>query len=199
MFRYNINRLPRQLTYKIIQKNISWMKEWNFLGEEFGLNWTSNNILYWEQNINTFLQALTDKQHQVHLENARNSVERVYKYLDYSKDQTYIYSAFSKHKIMWIFKARTGSIFLNAARHGEESQKLCSLCNLREKEDIEHFIGKCPILREQRIVYFGKSILDHSEVINALNGIEDENWNKLYNYICQAIEYRKYLINEFNV
>ena len=101
--------------------------------------------------------------------------------------------------IMWIFKARTGSIFLNAARHGEESQKLCSLCNLREKEDIEHFIGKCPILREQRIVHFGKSILVHSEVINALNGIEDENWNKLYNYICQAIEYRKYLINEFNV
>lgn len=47
-------------------------------------------------------------------------------------------------------------------------------------------------------MYFRKSILELNEIIDTLNGIEDENFENLYNFVKNAFNYRSELIFEFN-
>ena len=77
------------------------------------------------------------------------------------------------------------------------TSKICSLCNQDENEDIEHFVGRCPILREFRLLYFGKNVLSHEDIINILNGTVT-NFKALASYIKSCTAYRKCLIYEFN-
>lgn len=59
---------------------------------------------------------------------------------------------FKPFKITWIFKARCDLILLNNAIYGNSDRNIeCSLCNLRENENINHFMGRCLILREFRL------------------------------------------------
>jgi hypothetical protein len=61
-----------------------------------------------------------------------------------------------------------------------------------------HFLGICPILKEFRVRYLGKTVMNNEEIINCLNDYNHNNWNNLVRYIISALSYRKELINEFN-
>ena len=50
------------------------------------------------------------------------------------------------------------------------------------------------LLSEIKTFYFEKSILNHNEFLNILNGVNDTNWNKLYLYVKEALDYRKEFI-----
>ena len=69
----------------------------------------------------------------------------------------------------------------------------CSLCNLQEREDILHFIGVCPVLKEIRRHYFGKNALLIEEVKTYLNG---SDWQLLFNFYSKAYAYRTMIISE---
>lgn len=74
---------------------------------------------------------------------------------------------------------------LNVQPYRLDLTGICTLCNLNEVDNIEHFIGICPILIEIRRVFFNVSRLNRIEIIEILNG---KNW--LVKYVNEAIEYR---------
>lgn len=99
---------------------------------------------------------------------------------------------------MWIIKARCDILGLNVNKFDQNSDKRCSLCNTNEVEDVLHFIGKCPVLKEFRMVWLRKRFLEEHEVVRLLN-VEDQTRSNLVNYIKRSWEYRKLLVNEFNL
>lgn len=200
MFEYSEQRLPHQLTKIILQKNLFCFKELNILGERLDLKWKADNVSQSEWNIKRthLITQLKISVYQEKLQRALASSTRIYKHLDHTIGNTYFIDRYDQRKITWIFKARCDLIPLNGNRYQINESKLCSLCNLREEETMQHFLGKCPILQEFRYRYFGKTRMLEEEVIQALNGIYDDNWEKLTNYIIGAFTYRKSLINEFN-
>jgi len=150
----------------------------------------------WSKKNYMLLTSLKAEKTEELIKLARSSHTRIYKELDYSKGLTYCNQTFSRNQITWIMKARGDLLWLNGSRFNEARSRLCSLCNLNEEEDINHFLGRCPVLRELRCVCFEKATLEDNEIISVLDGLK--GWNNLALYVEKAINYRKFLVNEFN-
>ena len=58
-------------------------------------------------------------------------------------------------------------------------------------------MAKCPVLREFRIRHLDKPFFNENELINILNGEIPNGWNRLYNFVTNALNYRKHIIEEF--
>lgn len=195
LFEHEDRRLTRQLSLKILEKNIFWAKEINKLCAVDGMTWDLNNlnVQTWNSKRIELLRLEKLKKNEEMRLNLQSS-SRIYKSLDHTKGPFYINGNYDINSISWIIKARGDLIKLN----GSES-KLCSLCNLREIETLQHFLGACPILGEFRYRYFGKNQLTELEIVNVLDGLYVNSWKNLVKYICVALRYRNELINEFNV
>lgn len=198
LFDYGENRLPYQFSKLLIQKNLLWVIELNKLGLEFEINWTEANInkQQWNNNRKNLLNSLKSK-YQEQICNKKTLTTRIYSKLNAIEGNKYISNEIKLENITWIFKARSDLIKLNGNRFETNLSKLCSLCNSREIENIEHFLGRCKTLKEFRIMYFSKAYLTEDEILNILNGV-NTNWNFLANYIKTCINYRNFLITEFN-
>lgn len=122
---------------------------------------------------------------------------RIYKKLDPSIGYTYILEDISQEDKMWIFKARSDLIELNGTRFQTNLNTLCSMCNMNEVENLQHFLGRCMALKQFRKNAFDKVLLTEEELINVLNG-HTVKWKDLANFIKVCIHYRKQLIFEFN-
>jgi hypothetical protein len=183
----------------MLQRKIFWAKEWNNLGNNYNIQWTTENLALdiWNKNKQQLIDHLKSASIEAAMNNARSSLTRVYKDLDFNIGKQYLNFANSPSKIMWIFKARTDLICLNGTELSNRNT-LSTLCNLREDETIKHFLGICPVLSEFRIMAFNKSKLTDNDFIDILNGRNDVDWNNLIKFITCALNYRKYLINEFN-
>jgi hypothetical protein len=201
LFSYSNGRLPNFLSKEIMKQKIFWFKNWcdNLSGN--GFNWAEAdfNEINYVNGMKRTLEFLKNQQIQKNYENATLSSHGLYCELNYTLDQPYLVDNFNPRKIMWIFKMRTGMIGLNANHYREGSRRECSLCNLREEENLFHFLGRCPVLREIRFQCFQKINLNRYEAINVLNGIEDPSWNNLYNFAVKAFRYRQELTNEYNL
>lgn len=199
LFEYNEERLPHKLSKLIVEKNIAWVKEWNNLGRNYNKQWNLSNLnlVNWSRQNHELLENLRCASKELARQKATSSVSRVYKYLDFSKGECYINKIEKTYDIAWIFKARVELLYLKGAIYvGSNSNKQCTICNLGEDESIQHFIGKCPVLREFRIEVFNKDMLSEEEIINILNGINDEDFKKMLLYLKTAMKYRNFLINE---
>lgn len=193
LFIFNENRLPNQLARKLLQENIGCAEKLNELGNEFQLVWTAEmNSTEWQEQSNQLLSLLKSKNSTNMWQRALGSETRIYKHLDHSIGPHYFKQNYSRSKIMYIFKARSGTIYLNGF-HGRN----CTLCNLNEIEDTQHFFGRCPILKRIRRRHLGKEFLNEEEVLNILNGVNDPDWNNLVDFITGALNYRQLIINEF--
>ena len=82
---------------------------------------------------------------------------------------------------------------LNFVPHRDDLPVLCNLCNQREREDVFHFLGRCPVLKETRRFFFGCNVLNEDEMLSYLNEMEAP---KLFNYCKIALAYRERVINE---
>lgn len=109
-------------------------------------------------------------------------------------EKNYFSNHNSQKLISAIFKMREELIKLNYIPHRSDLPIYCSLCNLAEREDVVHFIGRCPVLKEIRRLYLGSDIKSESEVRALLNCESDVKL--LQNYYKQAITYRNNIINE---
>lgn len=74
------------------------------------------------------------------------------------------------------------------------------MCNVNEIENVQHFLGTCPILREFRrySYYFGKATLSTEEIVNVLN-LKAIDLKNIVNYIMYTLKYRSELVNEYNI
>lgn len=197
LFDMNNSRLPNILSKILLDKNLFCFKEMSVLQSKFEIFWNLKDLdrNLWNIKCQELINKIKFTLMNEHLLKVSNT-NRIYKYLDITVGVRYINNITTPKHIMWIFKARSDLIELNATRFSEHRSKLCSLCNIREDENIEHFLGKCPVLKEYRILYFGKIVLTMNEIIFILN--EHNMYKKLVNYIINALEYRKTLIDEFN-
>lgn len=198
LFEYEASRLPHQLSIKLIEKNLSWVTNLIRISDQFNIIWDFGTSSYAEWNLKKN-QLLENLRLSTKLENIQSALgtDRFYKYLDHTKGLKYMVDEHNQSTIMWIFKARCDMIELNGTRFTSNSIRLCSLCNLNETEDIQHFLGRCPILKHLRLQYLGYAILPNELIVATLNGAF-RNWDNLVKYITNAIKYRKFLINEFN-
>ena len=191
LFEYSEDRLPKKLSVKIIQKGIFWITNLNRLGDRFGINFDSSDTnVSWQHKTNLLIVNLQKAYRDGMWEKAMAS-SRIYKDLDHNVGGSYIMNQLERYKITWIFKCRVDLIILN-------KNTICSLCNLNEFETLQHFIGRCAILKRIRTFYYGKTYLTNENIIDCLNGVNDSSWSKLVGFVTDALKYRLYIINEFN-
>lgn len=190
-------RLPKKISMLILRKKISWFESWSRLAEACGrrleLSLESPNT--WKAQLYDLLIATDIRKREEFSIKARSSTEReVYSRLNYNlEERNYFRPEYSTALISAVLKARCELLPLNFIPHREDLPVICEICNRREKEDVSHFIGKCPILGEIRRNAFGKNVLNDIELTNLLNG---ENWFSLFSYVKAALGYRKQILEE---
>ncbi|XP_059221854.1 uncharacterized protein LOC131996302 [Stomoxys calcitrans] len=182
LFQHSGARLTNQLSNIALRRNVFWVKELKSLAASMDIQWP---------------EAFPSSSLWIHRKT--ESQQRIYKYLDPNKAYLYLNERYTSENITWIFKARSGMISLGYNNFEEnESEKMCKLCNLRETETLDHFLGICPVLREFRLAAFSKASLSFVEVLHILDGIEVGNWDKLTTYLRMAYNYRQLLLNEYH-
>ncbi|KAM8704295.1 hypothetical protein ACLKA7_008835 [Drosophila subpalustris] len=93
--------------------------------------------------------------------------------------------------ISLIFRARTEVLRLSYVPHSSLDSR-CTLCSTGEAEDTAHFIARCPMLSELRVLHFGQTRLNTTEINNFLNG---SDWGSLIAYLRDATRYRQFIMD----
>lgn len=150
----------------------------------------------WNRKRKLLLDAIKRKEIEGWKYSGENT-NRFYRNLDWNVGRLYMVGGIDQNKIMWLLRARSDLLNLNGNRFQANASKICSLCNVNEIENVQHFLGTCPILSEFRCYYFGKTTLSNEEIVNVLNlkAIELKN---IVNYIVYSLKYRSELVNEYN-
>lgn len=189
------DRLPRILAETIIRMNVFWAREWVNLCNTVNFSPPDNDIpvcLYWKEIVD--LVAIKEREKFV-VDASNSQFHDLYSQLDYSVTPL-MTAEFSARATSLIIRARCGLLDLNARCFKNNTNGICTMCNMHESENTFHFIGICPIYREIRRIHFGYISLDHNEVINILNGI---NFNSLYLYLESCLKFRNLIMKEFEV
>lgn len=202
LFQYNQERLPCQLSKIIIRKQLFWVRSLNDLLTEMDMQTIEENISpnVWKFMEAALIERVATNNRTKDLRRARQSNSRIYKHLDLTRGTCYFNGNFNRQEISWIFKARCDLICLSGNRYisGTDENNNCTICNINEKETLQHFLGNCPILREIRIQIFGKPHLQQHEIVSILDGHDGADWKKLVSYLISALRYRKLILNEYN-
>lgn len=199
LYVYEDHRLPKKIARIMINNNVGWFSEWMKISQEYGVNidLEADNLRSMRVKSRELLGRIAEDKVGEARSRALASSCILYRQLNFNLSTRYITKYISTRKIRWIFKARGGLIGLNASMWREGERRLCSMCNLREEENVMHFLGICPILSEWRRKFFNSSILSQAECIDILNGVGN-TWDNLYKYLVAAWKYRECLIAEFN-
>lgn len=201
LFKYENHRLPNFLSKIIVEKQIFWMKSINELLSNHGIQRLriATSESEWNFCCIQLLQSIKTTNNRIKIEKARESRTRIYRHLDYSRGPFYMNDLYTPGQITWIIKARCDMIFLNSRSHGREAagDGTCTICNLRETETLQHFLGRCPIMKSIRRRIFGTELLTQYDIIQILDGRQNTDWQKLVEYLKYATYYRNIIINEF--
>lgn len=201
LYYYGENRLPHQLSKILLRRELFWVKDLKEKAANLNIIWPGSTPTEEQWNIFSaeLLSSMKIYNIQYNLQEKLKSNTRLYKYLDHLKAEHYLKDDMKLEDISLIMKARSGMIFLNGNRFGVgDDQKLCSLCNLREKETLQHFLGFCPVLQEFRIRSFRQPLLSETEMICILDGSAEEDWLNLLNFLKSALKFRHLMITEYN-
>jgi hypothetical protein len=198
LFQYGADRLPHILSKKVVEKQVFWFEHWCNMESLTYVQWrsVSLNKQRWNFCIKAAVQNYSVSDFNKRVSQKNSSIRRFYRKLKHNVD--YINAANLKTAdVRFILRARCDLLGLNGNRLNAGAETRCSLCNLNADENLLHFVGRCPILREFRMQVLGKSILDESEVTALLNG-EMHPWSTVANFIKTAANHRSDLIQEFN-
>lgn len=196
-FRMNVDRLPRFLAAEMMRRKIGWSQEWMRLSELYKCEWTIRDGMK-EYNV---MVADILKGESVRIMNdwilrARNSRSHgLFDVLQYVNGGAYFRKGFSIVKVGMIMRARGGMLGLNANGWRSGRERMCSMCNMEEEEDIYHFLAVCPVLSGIRMEIFNERRISVDRCVDILNG---DDWDKLYVYLRKAMSVRSFLIKEFN-
>jgi hypothetical protein len=91
------------------------------------------------------------------------------------------------------------NIYHDGTRHRFSGDNICTLCNLYENENLQHFLLKCPIYRPLRNHYL-RSYIESKRELDALESIltvdNVEKLNNLYYFADQALKLKAFIVNE---
>lgn len=190
-------RLPRKAALEVIHRRSSWYAEWMELAQWCGiqLNLDIENLNDWKGSLYKLIEATDIKYREKYIQEATTSVHRaLYSRLCHNLGQrNYFRDENSVEQISMMVRLRGELLRLNYVPHREDLPVLCHLCNQKEREDVLHFLGRCPVLMESRRFFFGCNALTEEEMLSHLNEMEV---SKLFNYCKVALAYREMIINE---
>ncbi|KAI5733721.1 hypothetical protein M8J76_015191 [Diaphorina citri] len=89
-------------------------------------------------------------------------------------------------------------IFANKCTYVVNSTEICSICNLKEEETLEHILFKCPMYNETRTLlapYINRQNLQESQV-NLLRLDTMDKVMRLSTYISTCLKVRSFILNE---
>lgn len=192
-------RIPRLVLMQLIHSGGTCVTEWNKLANEssadFTVSTTDNNEAM-KLKFKDLLRKVGNMIYNKFTTEAESSQYRTYysKLNHFLNTNTYFLAQNSTEQISMLFKIRGEVIGLNYIPHRPELPLLCDLCNLKVREDVFHFVGICPILKEFRRRFFAVESLSLDEVIKILNG--ESGWDPLVGYITKAFRYRNQIMQE---
>lgn len=196
IFKNDENRFPNYLAKIIVDLKIDWFAKWIEFGQKCGLDWSVVEEKIWRQNVKAVLEYIDSEHLSISLTRARSTLTHGYfNQLIYMHGNGYLKLNFDDKEKSAILKSRIGMLNLNDSLWRSENLRNCSLCNLGTIETIDHFIGSCPIFAHYRRLYFESTVLSETDIVEILNG---RNWKNLCSYIYKCLEYRRFLIAEFN-
>lgn len=188
-------RLPNIVVTYLRRRELQFFREWTRLGSEHNVPVMLENATTWENTFQMLLIRIQVSSLAKYTEKAHESATRnLYRVLQYDLgDKNYFHDRYSLDTISTIFKVRGELLHLNYMPYRADRDEECTLCNLRVREDVYHFLGICPILKTIRRNLLGKYILTTNEMETILNG---QDWIILYKYTKAAWSYRQQILNE---
>lgn len=142
-------RLTKRIASYVIEKRILFYEHWKALAEFAGqtLRITMDNIHQWKEEFDSLIEAVDEKIRAESIEKALTSTHReIYASLNHNLcENNYFNEKYSTDTISTVFKARGEIMDLNFIPHREDLQIFCTICNMRERENIYHFLGRCPV------------------------------------------------------
>ena len=164
------------------------------MGNEYGCRFELGEEINWREGTARLFGRLVEASKTDWQLRAQESHYKLYPLLNKQLgNKHYITDSNSTKLIKWVIKVRCNMLNLNF-KFWKTENILCPICNLKEEEDMVHFLGKCPIFKNIREKYFCKACLDEKEIVIILNG---NNWKKLYMYVKEAWAWRKLIIEEY--
>lgn len=178
-------RLPKKIALHSIQTETGWFKNWMDIARESGIIATLDieDIGSWQDSMYEVIKRLDEQIRTNYLQEASDSLYRtIYSRLEHNlQDINYFRDSCSVDEISTIFRLRGELLSLNFIPQRQDLPILCSICNLREREDILHFLGRCPVLRETRKSILGRDYLLSEQTTELLNEMDV----KKYFYIAK--------------
>lgn len=197
VFNMSSERLPRKVALEALRCNTGWYTKWNDLAHACGisLDLDEANMESWKPKLYQLIAAVDLNFRQQWEREASESLHRsIYSQLNYNLgDRNYFHDDNSCEEISLMIKLRAELLPLNYQPHREDLPVLCNICNMAEREDIFHFVGRCPTLRETRRHFFGVDRISDEQILNMLNEL---NVTLLFAYCKTALAYRQRIITE---
>ncbi|KAL1446170.1 hypothetical protein WDU94_005489 [Cyamophila willieti] len=85
--------------------------------------------------------------------------------------------------------------YVNRTSFQWDANELCSICNLQEKEDLEHFLSRCPLYTAPRQKFIS-NLIQRSALIDLFKNPTKSEVNNVYFYVVSALKLRSFLRNE---
>ncbi|BES98063.1 Hypothetical protein NTJ_10878 [Nesidiocoris tenuis] len=189
-------RLPNVLLREGIRLRLPWAAEWMEMaaGCEVELDFSMDASALarsWE----AILVVLRNRERQDFLRRATTSrYHQRYQRLDPLRPPPYDAST-DLSRARWMFKARGGAMYLNYVPWRGEAAQRCAMCNTGEKEDVLHFLGACPVLKEFRWQWFGACLMSSEECCAVLRTAD---FVRVAGFCSVAWRYRWELVQQFN-
>uniref|UniRef100_A0A146M389 Retrovirus-related Pol polyprotein LINE-1 n=3 Tax=Lygus hesperus TaxID=30085 RepID=A0A146M389_LYGHE len=194
------NRFPKVTALEVIRRKLSWHKCWKSLEAKYGHNLLDSEGKVSRAGIEAILEAIVQEEKNGWLQCAQAAnLHTWYTLLNHEVKCATVMGDGNEVPLMtirWIFKLRVEGLNLNYCPGRVSHDERCSLCNLNEREDIYHFVGVCPVLKEFRVVIFGTSVIDRNRFVELLDS--REYWEPLCRYLTAAWRYRKFMVEQFN-
>lgn len=151
--------------------------------------------LSWKASLYQLISVIDERFRLKFATEAEESIYRlIYSKLDHNlNEKNYFSDDYTTDQISMMFRLRGELLSLNYIPHRDDLPILCEMCNMGEREDIFHFIGRCPVLRETRRCIFGSDFLSEERTRQYLDQI---NVPILYQFCKIALTYRNKILNE---
>ena len=105
---------------------------------------------------------------------------------------------FSKLTLLAQCRLNNGDFYFEKNKHYLVSDTICTICNYREEETLEHFITKCNLYRGSRLHWisatFGEDL--PRNWVHWLSFESTEHCYGMYKYLCESLRLRKLVLDE---
>ena len=188
-------RLPKIIASYLLETKSQFFEQWERLSVNVNEALSLENLDSWKSWQAGVILKLEVTEREGFITQAQQSeVRRSYPYLNHNLcERNYFRDEFPIQFISIIFKTRGELLKLNYLPHIQTTSSICPLCNLKCEENVLHFVGQCPILKEIRNAFLGKQYLANDETSAFLNG---RDWKSLVNYVKTALDYRNKILTE---